>query len=81
VGAAIVQLRQQLRRALAGTDQIIELIRSSALNLTTYFLMAIFAPDTNHLHRWLAATEIQAVPSPSMTTATRPPVAAATGGI
>jgi hypothetical protein len=33
--------------------------RSSALNRTTYFLTAISFPTTNHLHRCLAATEIQ----------------------
>jgi hypothetical protein len=37
--------------------------RSSALSLTTYFLTAISFPATNHLHRWLAATEIQKFPS------------------
>src|ERR1700675_4325560 len=46
--------------------------RSSALNRTTYFLTAISFPATNHLHRWLAATEIQKLPSFSMTGATRP---------
>src|ERR1700741_3297765 len=45
--------------------------RSSALNRTTYFLTAIFFPTTNHLHRCLAATEIQELPSFSMTGATR----------
>src|SRR6266581_5451025 len=49
---------------------------SSALNRTTYFLTAISFPTTNHLHRCLAATEIQKLPSFSMTGATshaRPP--------
>ncbi len=45
--------------------------RSSAVNRTTYFLTAISFPATNHLHRWLAATEIQKLPSFSMTGATR----------
>src|SRR5450759_3793985 len=44
--------------------------RSSAVNRTTYFLTAISFPATNHLHRWLAATEIQKLPSFSMTGAT-----------
>src|SRR5208282_3352910 len=43
---------------------------SSALNRTTYFLTAISFPTTNHLHRCLAATEIQKLPSFSMTAAT-----------
>jgi hypothetical protein len=47
--------------------------RSSTLNRTTYFLTAISFPTTNHLHRCLAATEIQKLPSFSMTGATRPP--------
>src|ERR1700687_5701449 len=46
--------------------------RSSALNRTTYFLTAISFPTTNHPHRCLAATEIQKLPSFSMTGATRP---------
>src|SRR5438876_4181027 len=37
--------------------------RSSASSLTTYFLTAISFPATNHLHRCLAATEIQKFPS------------------
>jgi hypothetical protein len=41
--------------------------RSSTLNRTTYFLTAISFPTTNHLHRCLAATEIQNLPSFSMT--------------
>src|SRR5262249_48501233 len=45
--------------------------RSSALNRTTYFLTAISFPITNHLHRCLAATEIQELPSFSMTGETR----------
>src|ERR1700689_4717481 len=44
--------------------------RSSVLNRTTYFLTAISFPTTNHLHRCLAATEIQKLPSFSMTGAT-----------
>src|SRR5271169_172905 len=44
---------------------------SSALNRTTYFLTTISFPTTNHLHRCLAATEIQKLPSFSMTGATR----------
>src|SRR5258707_8335346 len=44
--------------------------RSSALNRTTYFLTAITFPTTNHLHRSLTATEIQKLPSFSMTGAT-----------
>ena len=43
--------------------------RSSAVNRTTYFLTAISFPATNHLYRWLAATEIQKLPSFSMTEA------------
>jgi hypothetical protein len=43
--------------------------RFSAVNRTTYFLTAISFPATNHLHRWLAATEIQKLPSFSMTEA------------
>src|SRR5271170_2949579 len=43
---------------------------SSALNRTAYFLTAISFPTTNHLHRCLAATEIQKLPSFSMTGAT-----------
>jgi hypothetical protein len=43
---------------------------SAALNRTTYFLTAISFPTTNHLHRCLAATEIQKLPSFSMTGAT-----------
>src|SRR5258708_8793258 len=43
---------------------------SSALNRTPYFLTAISFPTTNHLHRCLAATEIQKLPSFSMTGAT-----------
>src|SRR5271165_6430515 len=46
--------------------------RSSALNLTTYFLTAaISLPATNHLHRRIAATEIQKNTAPSMTPPTR----------
>jgi choline dehydrogenase-like flavoprotein len=45
--------------------------RSSALNRTTYFFTAISFQTTNHLHRCLAATEIQTMPSFSMTGATR----------
>src|SRR5262249_9068550 len=41
--------------------------RSLALNRTTYFLTAISFPITNHLHRCLAAIEIQELPSFSMT--------------
>ncbi|HKN30666.1 MAG TPA: hypothetical protein VJY34_23445, partial [Roseiarcus sp.] len=44
--------------------------RSSALNLTTYFLTAISLPATNHLHRRIAATEIQKNTIDSMTLAT-----------
>src|SRR6516162_8019339 len=44
--------------------------RSSALNRTTYFFTAISFQTTNHLHRCLAATEIQTLPSFSMTGAT-----------
>src|ERR1700676_4374747 len=46
--------------------------RSSALNRTTYFLTVISFAATNHLHRCLAATEIQKLPSFSMTGATIP---------
>jgi hypothetical protein len=56
---------------LALADQLVQLARSSALNRTTYFLTAIFFPPTNHLHRCLAATEIQNLPSFSMTGANR----------
>src|SRR5262245_8206136 len=45
--------------------------RSSALNRTTYFLTEISFTTTNHLHRRLAATEIQKLPSFSITGATR----------
>src|SRR5208337_4863450 len=45
--------------------------RSSALNLTTYFLTEISLPATNHLHRRIAATEIQKNTTDSMTLATR----------
>src|SRR5271167_324192 len=52
--------------------------RSSALNLTTYFLTAaISLPATNHLHRRIAATEIQKNTAPSMTPPTSPAVSAA----
>jgi hypothetical protein len=44
--------------------------RSPTLNRTMYFLTAISFPTTNHLHRCLAATEIQRLPSFSMTGAT-----------
>ncbi len=44
--------------------------RSSALNFTTYFLTEISLPDTNHLHRRIAATEIQKNTTDSMTLAT-----------
>src|SRR5580692_9148383 len=62
------RLRQQLRRTLTFADQVIE---SATVNRTTYFLTAISFPATNHLHRWLAATVIQKLPSFSMTGATR----------
>src|SRR5271165_3680883 len=45
--------------------------RSSALSRTTYFLTATSFPATNHLHRCCKATEIQNLPSKSMTEATR----------
>ncbi len=45
--------------------------RSSALSRTTYFLTAIFFPDTNHLHRCFKATVIQNLPSKSTTGVTR----------
>ncbi len=45
--------------------------RSSALNFTTYFLTEISLPATNHLHRRIAATEIQKNTTDSMTLATR----------
>src|SRR5271166_5402401 len=45
--------------------------RSSALNFTTYFLTEISLPATNHLHRRIAATEIQKNTADSMTLATR----------
>ena len=44
--------------------------RAAALNRTTYFLTAISFPTTHDLHRCLAATEIQKLPSFSMTGAT-----------
>ncbi len=44
--------------------------RSSALNFTTYFLTEISLPATNHLHRRIAATEIQKNTTNSMTLAT-----------
>src|SRR5271165_6403440 len=45
--------------------------RSSALNFTTYFLTEISLPATNHLHRRIAATEIQKNTADSMTLVTR----------
>ena len=45
--------------------------RSSALSFTTYFLTEISLPATNHLHRRIAATEIQKNTTDSMTLATR----------
>src|SRR5271167_3739012 len=47
--------------------------RSSALNLTTYFLTAISFPATNHLCRRIAVAEIQKNATDSMTLATRSP--------
>ena len=44
--------------------------RSSAPNLTTYFLTAISFPATNHLRIWLAAAEIQKNATFSRTRAT-----------
>src|SRR5271166_4542949 len=44
--------------------------RSSALSFTTYFLTEISLPATNHLHRRIAATEIQRNSTDSMTLAT-----------
>ena len=44
--------------------------RSSALNFTTYFLTEISLPATNHLHRRIAATEIQKNTADSMTLVT-----------
>src|SRR5208337_2061395 len=44
--------------------------RSSALSFTTYFLTEISLPATNHLHRRIAATEIQKNTADSMTLAT-----------
>src|SRR5271157_1618515 len=41
--------------------------RSSALSFTTYFLTEISLPATNHLHRRIAATEIQKNTTDSMT--------------
>src|SRR5271165_1601634 len=43
--------------------------RSSALSFTTYFLTEISLPATNHLHRRIAATEIQRNSTDSMTLA------------
>jgi hypothetical protein len=45
--------------------------RSSAVNLTTYFLTAISFPATNHLHRCIAPIEIQKNTPDSTTLATR----------
>src|SRR5271157_4718904 len=45
--------------------------RSSMVNFTTYFLPAISFPATNHLHRCIAATEIQRNTPDSRTRATR----------
>src|SRR5271169_215386 len=45
--------------------------RSSALNLTTYFLTAISFPATNHLCRRIAVAEIQKNATDSMTMAAR----------
>src|SRR5208337_804837 len=47
--------------------------RSSMVNFTTYFLPAISFPATNHLHRCIAATEIQRNTSDSRTRATSRP--------
>src|SRR5271165_7132514 len=44
--------------------------RSSALSFTTYFLTEISLPATNHLHRRIAATEIQKNTTDSRTLAT-----------
>src|SRR5271157_4794273 len=44
--------------------------RSSMVNFTTYFLPAISFPATNHLHRCIAATEIQRNTPDSRTRAT-----------
>src|SRR5208283_28396 len=44
--------------------------RSFALSFTTYFLTEISRPATNHLHRRIAATEIQKNTADSMTLAT-----------
>src|SRR5208337_3972172 len=45
--------------------------RSSALSFTTYFLTEISLPATNHLHRRIAATEIQKNTADSTTLATK----------
>src|SRR5580693_4421253 len=66
------RLRQQLRRTLPLLINSSSWARSSAVNRTTYFLTAISFLATNHLHRWLAATEIRKLPSFSMTEATTP---------
>src|SRR5271166_5432056 len=47
--------------------------RSSMVNFTTYFLPAISFPATNHLHRCIAATEIQRNTPDSRTRATSRP--------
>jgi hypothetical protein len=71
VAPAFAELRYVRLQQDAFADQLVELARSSVLNRTTYFLTAISFPTTNHLHRCLAATEIQKLPSFSMTGATR----------
>ena len=44
---------------LARADHRLKLLGSLALNFTTHFLAEISLPATNHLHRRIAATEIQ----------------------
>src|SRR5271165_1653092 len=65
------RLRQRLCRMLARAIAS-SCSRSSALSFTTYFLTEISLPATNHLHRRIAATEIQKNSTDAMTLATTP---------
>ena len=55
---------------LARADHRLKLLGSLALNFTTHFLAEISLPATNHLHRRIAATEIQKNTTDSMTLVT-----------
>jgi hypothetical protein len=56
---AVARDRQQLGGTLAFADQLVRLGAFLRANRTTYFLTEIPFPITNHLHRCLAATQIQ----------------------